>query len=58
MTSVSNSTTSTVELPVPSKLLSKSEPEVAPGKVESSSTLGLKSTTSLNSYFTPEVTEV
>ena len=44
-----NSGISIVLLPVPLKLFSKSEPEVAPGNVEASSTLGLKSKLSLNS---------
>ena len=53
-----NSGISIVELPVPLKLLSKSEPDVAPGKVEASSTLGLKSKLSLNSKSVPKVSDV
>ena len=49
-----NSTISTVEAPVPSKLLS-SVPLLI---VLASSTLGLKSNTSLNSNLSPVVSEV
>ena len=54
VTSELNWTTSTVDEPVPSKLLSF-DPELI---VLASSTLGLKSNVSLNSNFVPVVSEV